>query len=135
MSDELRLPKPREVWAVYDDDVVLHEQNRVDKGTRYVLVLMKSELIISHQSVFNVIPLSASAKPDKLTIEIARGYEDTASGFSPKSTSCAVTNFYQPLEYPSFKSYKGRIEANLFEAIKNILVTEVIGHTDFDFTP
>jgi hypothetical protein len=133
MSLNLPLPQPREIWSVIDKDVKLHDHNRMDKGSRFVLVVMKKDLIIDHTSIFNIIPLSASAKPDKFTFPLAQGYENIAQGFKPKPTSCAIVNFYQPFEYPSFNSYCGRIEENAYEAIKAILASQVIGFNDFDY--
>jgi hypothetical protein len=95
---------------------------------------MKKDLIVDHQSVFNIIPLSASAKPDKLSIPITRAYEDIATDFNPKGSSCGIVNFFQPLEFPSFKKYRGRIDETTYEAIKTILSAEVIGYNDFDYS-
>ena len=134
MSLNPRFPQPREVWSVIDGDVKLHENKRMDKGSRFVLVVMVKDLIVDHTSIFNIIPLSASAKPDKLSFPITQSYEDKAQGFNPKDSSCAIINFYQPFEFPSFKSYCGRIEENAYEAIKTILSKEVIGFNDFDYT-
>ncbi len=133
MSGSSILPKPREVWSVWDDDVVLHENKRVDKGNRYVLVVMLQDLIVGRTSVFNVIPLSASAVADRLSFPVAKAYEDVAKGFNPKDTSCAVVNFFQPLELKSFKNYKGRLDETTYEAIKTTLCKEVIGFNDLDY--
>ena len=133
MSLSIRLPQPREVWSVIDGDVKLHDNKRMDKGSRFVLVVVKKDLILDHTSIFNIIPLSASATPDKLSFPITQSYEDKATGFNPKTTSCAIINFYQPFEYPSFKSYCGKIEENAYEAIKTILANQVIGFNDFDY--
>ena len=134
MNPEPQLPQPREVWSVFDSDVKLHENNRKDKGTRFVLVLMKRDLIIDHQSIFNVVPLSASAKPDKLSLPISAGYEEVANDFHPKDTSCAVVNFYQPLKFSAFKKYRGRIDETTYEMVKTVLSVEVIGYRDLDYS-
>ena len=134
MNPDIRLPQPREVWSAIDKDIKLHDNKRQFKGARFVLVVMLKDLIIDHDSIFNIIPLSASAKPDRLTFPIHSAYEDTALGFNPKETSCAVVNFYQPFEYPSFKNYKGRIDETTYEAIKTLLCKEVIGYNDLDYS-
>ncbi|HTY09594.1 MAG TPA: hypothetical protein VMF88_00855 [Bacteroidota bacterium] len=134
MIPKIRLPQPREVWSAIDKDIKLHDTKRVFKGPRFVLVVMLRDLVEDHESIFNIIPLSASAKPDRLTFPIHKGYEDIAQGFNPKESSCAVVNFYQPFEFPSFKHYKGRIDETTYEAIKTLLCKEVIGYNDLDYS-
>ena len=132
MSDGPRLPQPREVWSVCGEDVVLNDEN-ADKAARFVLVVLLRDLIVDHTSIFNAIPLSATAKPDRLSIPIFRSYEDIAQGFDVKNTSCAIVNLYQPIRFNAYKKYKGRIDETTYEMIKTTLCKEVVGYNDFDY--
>jgi hypothetical protein len=85
--------------------------------------------------VANVVPLTTSKQPDPLIFPIARAYSQLAPGFTPDGDSCAVVNFYQPIETRYFCQYRGTIDENTVVAIKTILQLEVLGLAEFDFGP
>jgi hypothetical protein len=134
---KIRCPKPCEVWYVSDTDVRLHADSRENKGLRPVLVIMSETLAQPSLSLFNVIPLTASAKGfGQLTFPIARGYRQTSGSFKPNDNSAALIQFYQPIERKFFKECIGKIDETTYEAIREILVTQVIGYLNgYDIAP
>jgi hypothetical protein len=127
-------PKTGEVWTVDDDEVRLHVEGREDKGARPVVILMAPDIDISKIGIANVVPLTASSTPDSFIIPITEGYEDIAQGFSPDNNSCAVINFYQPIETRFFRKYRGRLDETTQVMLKSVLQMKVIGIADYDFT-
>jgi len=127
-------PQPREVWKVQDLEVRLHSENREDKKVRPVLVVSSDKLTVPNASIINVVPLTTSKNPDSLIIPIGKAYEETAKGFSLKEASCALLQFYQPIELKYFVERCGTIEENTYCAIQFTLCSELIGYVDFDLT-
>jgi PemK-like, MazF-like toxin of type II toxin-antitoxin system len=118
----------RGVYYVKDPAVVLHAEGRKDKGYRPVLIMMKS--VSSSDDIFHCIPLSTSAKQDALVFNVEGGYEFKNDGFVPEKNSAALIKFFQPIEKQYFSDYLGMLDETTYEAIKNILVTEIIGFYD-----
>lgn len=127
-------PQPREVWKAQDLEVRLHSENREDKKARPVLIVSSAKLTVRDASIINIVPLSTSKSPDSLIIPIAKAYEEIAEGFSPKEGSCALLQFYQPIELKHFVERCGTIEENTYCAIQFTLCSELIGYVDFDLT-
>ncbi len=129
-------PKPREVWFVPDREVRLHLDKRKIKYRRPVLIVASVDLIKPSASIINIIPLSKSNTPDKITFPIQRGYEETLNNFKPDPKSVAVIQFYQPIETKFFLQRCGRIDVTSYEAIQSILCHEVIGYfPEYDLSP
>lgn len=127
-------PQPREVWYVIDLEVRLHAEKRIDKDNRPVLVVCSPELTKPDASIINIIPLTTAKKPDKFIFPIDRAYEKCEADFNLSTASCAHIQFYQPIEIQHFVSKCGKIDETSYEAIKNILCTQVIGFCDYDLT-
>jgi len=132
------MPQPREVWYVDDSEIRLHADKRIPKGKRPVLIACSSELLNVDASIINVIPLTTQGTPDKLSFPITQAYERTFGGFLPDPNSLALIQFFQPIEFRYFDSQEGAIgviDESSYNAILNILCTEVIGYHGFDLNP
>jgi hypothetical protein len=72
-----------------------------------------------------------------LCFPIAQGYERTFGGFLPDPNSLALIQFYQPIEFRYFDKQGaiGLIDETSYNAVLNILCTEVIGYHGFDLNP
>lgn len=132
---KLRPPQSREVWKVQDLEIRLHSEKRQDKKIRPVLVVSSNKLTVENASIINVVPLTASKKPDTLVFPIDKAYEELSNDFSPKEGSCAALQFYQPIETKHFFERCGRIEEITYNAIQLTLCTELVGYEEFDITP
>jgi hypothetical protein len=126
------------VWYVDDSEVRLHPENRIIKGPRPVLIACALPLLTKKSSIINVIPFSTQGEPDKLCFPIAQGYGCPYGGFVPDLKSLALIQFYQPIEYKYFDDKRGAIgliDDISYNAILDILCTEVIGYHGFDLSP
>jgi mRNA-degrading endonuclease toxin of MazEF toxin-antitoxin module len=136
MTNRLKhTPRPGEVWTVDDDEIMLHVDNRVHKGSRPVVIIMPQESNLAAMAVANVAPLSTSCAPDPTTIPVARGYEDLAQDFKPDPSSCAVLAFYQPIDLRFFTKYRGRLNEETVVMLKGAIQTGVVGLPEYCFDP
>lgn len=130
---EIFPPKQREVWLIEDKEIRLNPNNREDKYRRPALVVSAKELLNNKDfPLVNIIPLSRQGKPDKLSFPVASGYEECTDDFKPDSSSLAVLPYYQPIEKKFFKQRCGTIDEITYNAIVNLLCSEVVGCEDFD---
>ncbi|MCK4694515.1 MAG: hypothetical protein KAT74_02070 [Candidatus Cloacimonetes bacterium] len=131
--NKLKPPKPREVWRVLNKNVTLHETDK-NKRFRYVLILASSESTNLDASIINVVPLTTVRKFDKLIFPVFRAYENCYHNFKPDKKSAVLIQFFQPIRIEHFYDIYGIIDKISYEAIKNLLCTEVIGYYEFDLS-
>jgi hypothetical protein len=131
-------PTAREVWYVDDSEVRLHVDKRILKGKRPVLIACSSSLLTAQSNIINVVPLTTHGSPDRLCFPITQAYERTFGGFLPDPNSLALIQFYQPIDVRYFDKNVGKIgvvDVVSYNTILQILCSEVIGYTGFDFSP
>ena len=126
------LPEPGEIWLVSDKEIRLHTNNRQDKGARPVLILQAEELSSSKEIIVHVVPLTTASKPDRFIFPLDRAIEEWQDGIAPNLASCALIRFYQPIEEQFFRKRCGRIDERSYHAIRHILITHVIGNSNYD---
>jgi len=109
----------------------MHQNNRKDKGLRYVLVLMSDKIIKDCENIYHVIPISNANDPDEINFPLADQFIP-CDDHSLTKKCVAVMIFYQPVEYCFFEQKWGTIKNDLYNAMKLWLRTMLIGEEDFD---
>jgi len=124
------IPMPGEVWFVADAeiDLISSTMRNVHENGRPVLVMMNEANCHCNNLVFNIIPLSASGRPDQFSVPVARGYKSSID--LPKGGSKAIVNHYQPIDRKHFNTQFGVLDEETYQAVLSVLKTQVLGLPD-----
>ena len=117
-------PRPRELWLLYDNKIMMDEENRQLKGTRLCLVLFNPA--INGKNYRHIVPCSASASTDRMHFPLSNNVDEIDS-YNYKDSSHACLHLYQPLRIDAFHRRVGIVNQHHYLLIRNAISQEVLG--------
>lgn len=126
-------PLPREIWFVPDELVKFDEKERIFKNPRPVIVISQPLLGEVPEDASQVIPISRSGYPDRITPPVPREVEKYFSGHKLDKKSVAVLSSPLNIFNKHFIEKIGIIKIEFYHQILFMLDVEILNKAKFNF--